>query len=99
MSSVPALTLEEITERGIDPALKLLPPKMDSPHARVQLLTTGLQESQFRDRRQIIGVKDARTGKLVWKPTGPAKSFWQGEKTGGLVHYVRIHPATKDYAA
>lgn len=89
MSAVPPLTLAEITQRGIDPALKLLPPKMDSLTARIQLLTTGRQESGFRDRRQIVN----------GKPTGPAKSFWQGERTGGLVHYVRIHPATKDLAA
>lgn len=89
MSAIPPLTLAEITERGIDPALRLLPPKMDTLPARIQLLATGLQESGFRDRRQIVN----------GKPTGPAKSFWQGERGGGLVHYVRIHPATKDLAA
>lgn len=89
MSAIPALTLAQITERAIDPALRLLPPKMDSLPARIQLLTTGLQESRFLYRRQIVN----------GKPTGPAKSFLQGERGGGLVHGVRTHPATKDLAA
>lgn len=43
-------------------------PKFDSPSARIQLLTTGLQESRFMDRVQIGG--------------GPAHSFWQEEPNG-----------------
>jgi hypothetical protein len=97
MSSIPALTLAEITARGIDPALRLLPPKMDTPEARVMLLAIGLQESDFRDRRQLVTV--TRNGKRVTVPEGPAKSFWQAEVTGGMVHYVPRHPATKDLAA
>lgn len=88
MSAIPALTLAEITERAIDPALVLLPKRLDSPSARVQLLTTGLQESRFAYRRQIVG----------GQPIGPAKSFWQGERGGGMVHGVRLHDATKGYA-
>lgn len=97
MSSIPALTLAEVTERGIDPALKLLPCKLDSPEARVMLLAIGLQESDFRDRRQLVTVR--RDGKRVTVPEGPAKSFWQGEASGGMVHYVPLHEATKDLAA
>lgn len=97
MSAVPALSLAEITERAIDPALALLPPKMDTPEARCELLAIGLQESKFRDRRQIITVK--RAGRPVSVAEGPAKSFWQGERGGGMVHGVRIHPATRQYAA
>jgi hypothetical protein len=89
MSAIPALTLAEITERGLDPALRLLPPKMDTPQARVMLLAIGLQESRFAYRRQIV----------AGQPTGPAKSFWQAEKGGGMVRGVRLHPATKDLAA
>lgn len=96
MSAVPALTLGEVTERAIDPALSFLPPPMDTPQARCMLLAIGLQESKFRDRRQIITVK--RGGRLVSVAEGPAKSFWQGERGGGLVHGVRLHPATRDYA-
>jgi hypothetical protein len=96
MSSVPALTLAEITQRGIDPALRLLPPKMDTPEARLLLLAIGAQESSFRDRRQIVWVKEG--GKRVLRPLGPARSFWGAEKGGGMVHGVRTHPATSDYA-
>lgn len=88
MSAIPALTLAEITARGIDPAMKLLPCKMDSPEARVMLLAIGLQESRFAYRRQIV----------QGQPTGPAKSFWQAEKGGGMVHGVRLHRATKALA-
>jgi hypothetical protein len=98
MSAIPALTLAEITERGIDPALKLLPEKMDSPEARVMLLTIGLQESGFRNRRQIVMLTD-RGGNPVARPMGPAKSFWQAERGGGMVRGVRTHPATARYAA
>src|SRR5205085_2088624 len=97
MSSIPALTLAEITERAIDPALAFLPPKMDSAEARVQLLAIGLQESGFRDRRQLILVK--RGGRTQLLPEGPAKSFWGAERGGGMVRGVRTHPATRQYAA
>jgi hypothetical protein len=97
MSALPALTLAEITERGLDPALKLLPPKMDSPEARVIELAIGLQESQFRDRRQLVTLR--RKGVLVTVAEGPAKSFWQAEMGGGMVSGVRTHWATRDYAA
>lgn len=83
------MTLDEITERGIDPALKLLPARMDSYEARIMLLTIGQQESKFLYRQQIVG----------GQPVGPAKSFWQGEKGGGMVKGVRTHPATAALAA
>lgn len=85
------MTLDQITYAGIDPALALLPPKMDSAEARVMLLAIGLQESRFRDRRQLVGNPPV--------PTGPAKSFWQGERGGGMVAGVRTHAATKALAA
>lgn len=91
------MTLDEITTRGIDPALRLLPCRMDSPEARVLLLAIGLQESDFRDRQQLVTV--TRGGHRVTVPEGPAKSFWQGEVTGGMCFYVPRHPATKDLAA
>lgn len=89
MSAVPALTLEEATVLALDPALALLPCKMDTPPARVQLLTTALQESRLLYRRQIVN----------GQPTGPAKSLLQAEKGGGLVHGVRLHPQTRELAA
>lgn len=85
------MTLDQITETGINPALALLPPKMDSAEARVMLLAIGLQESKMLHRRQLVGNPPA--------PTGPAKSFWQGERGGGMVAGVRQHAATKALAA
>ena len=48
------------------------------------LLAIGLQESLFVHRRQLGG--------------GPARSFWQGERGGGMVQGVRTHDATEKYA-
>lgn len=79
------MTLSEIRERAIAPALALLPARMSSDQAEVILLAIGLQESQFVHRRQLGG--------------GPARSFWQGERGGGMVQGVRTHEATDQYAA
>ena len=64
------MTLSEIRERAIVPALALLPARMSSPEAEIMLLAIGLQESRFVHRRQI---------------KGPARSFWQAEQGGGMV--------------
>lgn len=66
-------------------ALQLLPAFMRDDRALVMLKTIGLQESKFVHRRQM--------------GNGPAKSFWQGEIGGGMVHGVRVHKATRDHAA
>lgn len=71
------MTLTEIRERAITPALALLPARMSSPEAEVMLLAIGLQESRFQHRRQLVGSPP--------RPTGPAKSFWQAELGGGMV--------------
>lgn len=85
------MTLKEIIAGAINPALALLPAKMDTPAARVPMLATSLQESRFVDRRQLVGSPP--------RPTGPAKSFWQAERGGGMVHGVRLHAATSAAAA
>lgn len=72
------MNLSEITKTGINPALALLPAKMDTPRARVMLLAIGLQESRFVHRRQI---------------KGPAVGFWQFERGGG-VRGVLTHPSS-----
>ena len=59
------MTLSEIRERAIAPALALLPARMSSREAEIMLLAIGLQESLFVPRRQM--------------GNGPARSFWQGE--------------------
>lgn len=85
------MTLSEIIAAGINPALALLPASMDTPEARIMLLAIGLQESRFEHRRQLVGNPP--------RPTGPAKSFWQAEQGGGMVHGVRLHVATRAAAA
>lgn len=85
------MDLKTITEIAIRPALALLPAKMDTPAARVMLLAIGLQESRFEHRRQLVGNPP--------RPTVPAKSFWQAEQGGGMVHGVRLHSATRAVAA
>lgn len=71
--------LQTVTDTAIDPALALLPKHMDSPQARVMLLSIGLQESRFEYRRQI--------------GNGPARGFWQFEQNGGVRGCVN-HPAS-----
>lgn len=74
--------LQTITDTAINPALALLPDRMDTPEARVMLLAIGLQESRFLHRRQI---------------KGPARGFWQFEMGGG-VRGVLNHDATFAHA-
>lgn len=85
------MTLSEIIAAGINPAVALLPASMDTPEARIMLLAIGLQESRFEHRRQLVGNPP--------RPVGPAKSFWQAEQGGGMVHGVRLHVATCAAAA
>ncbi|MCQ2040259.1 MULTISPECIES: hypothetical protein [Stutzerimonas stutzeri subgroup] len=70
------MTLSEIRERAIAPALALLPARMNSMVAEVQMLAIGLQESRFQHRRQI---------------GGPARGFWQFEQDGGVRGVLRHH--------
>jgi len=58
--------LKNILASIVGPALALLPPRMDSLQVRVLLLAIGLQESKFKDRRQL--------------GNGPARGFWQFEQ-------------------
>jgi hypothetical protein len=61
---------------------EVLPGKFNSPEAEVLLLAIGLQESRFEHRQQI---------------GGPARSFWQFERGGGVVGVLR-HEATAKHA-
>ena len=76
------MTLDEITQRAIEPAYALLPPVMRSKEATLMLLAIGLQESRFLHRRQI---------------GGPARGFWQFERGGGVLG-VLTHPASRQAA-
>lgn len=83
------ILLAGILATAINPALKLLPAKMDTDAARVMLLAIGLQESRFAYRFQRI------TGQPYMK--GPARGFWQFERGGGVAG-VCSHRHTKDLA-
>lgn len=73
---------EQVTHSAIEPALDLLPARMDTPAARVMLLAIGMQESRLVHRRQI---------------KGPARGLWQFEKGGG-VKGVLTHSASAPHA-
>ena len=60
----------------------VLPGRFASESATVMLLAIGMQESRFKYRQQI---------------GGPARSFWQFEKAGGVVGVLR-HKATARHA-
>ncbi|PLC06416.1 hypothetical protein CY658_05120 [Variovorax sp. RO1] len=64
------MELAQLIKTAINPALAILPMRMDSPRARVMLLSIGLQESHFEHRRQM--------------GNGPARGFWQFERGGGV---------------
>jgi hypothetical protein len=66
----------------IPAAFSMLPFKLREPEARAMLLAIGLQESRFKYRRQI---------------GGPARSFWQAERTGGFRGILK-HSATDTIA-
>ena len=87
------MTLDQITKTGIDPALAMLPPKMDSKEARCLLLTIGQQESRFEYRRQLVGAPP--------RPIGPAKGFWQfelgTEASRGGVWGVYLHKSSAPF--
>lgn len=80
---------------AIDKAFSILPAKMDTRHARIQLAAIGFQESKYLARRQII----KKDGKLVQE--GPAASFWQFENgrlsgiNGVLTHATTATTATE----
>lgn len=76
------MDLKMVIRSVVHPALAVLPAKMDTPAARVQMLAIGLQESRFLHRRQI---------------SGPAMAFWQFERGGG-VRGVLTHPASREHA-
>ena len=75
-------TLKKITEEYINPALQILPKKMDSKAARIMLLAIGLQESRLIHTHQI---------------GGPAHGYWQFEKGGGA-RGVMNHPSSRNSA-
>ena len=61
---------------------EVLPGKFASEAATVMLLAIGQQESRFKYRQQM---------------GGPARSFWQFERDGGIAGVLR-HPSTARHA-
>ncbi|WP_338618187.1 hypothetical protein [Pigmentiphaga sp. CHJ604] len=82
----------EFIRREIDKGLCLLPDAMDSREAVLMLLAISGQESNWEHRWQVVDKMQP------WRK-GPARSFWQGEKGGGMVHGVRTHRASHALAA
>lgn len=77
---------------SIDEAFAFLPKAMDTRPARVMIYATGLQESRFEDRRQVVEV--VKRGVVTLSPTGPAKSFYQFERGGGCKGVI-THPSSR----
>ena len=77
-------------KQAVAAALLLLPKAMHAQEAVVLMYATGLQESKFLDRFQVI--EPTRTRK------GPARGFWQFEHGGGVIG-VMTHGATRQHAA
>lgn len=77
------MSLKDVLATAVMPALAILPDSMNSAKARVMLLAIGLQESRFEHTHQI---------------GGPAHSWWQFEKGGG-VKGVLTHKASRGHAA
>lgn len=66
-----------INRDAITPALRLLPPRMDTLQARIELLAICGQEADFRHRWQVVD--PARP-----EVRGPARGLWQFERAGGV---------------
>jgi hypothetical protein len=83
-----SILLDAILRTAINPALGMLPVKMDSDAARVMMLTITLQEARGIDRYQkVAGDPSAK---------GPARGLWENERGG--VYCVMTNPATKAHA-
>ncbi len=67
---------------ALNPALNMLPAKMDTPEARAMLLAIAMQESGLIHRVQL---------------GGPAHGYWQFERGGGCAG-VLTHPASSPLA-
>lgn len=78
------MTLDQVIAKILNPGLAQLPLAMDTPKARLMMLTIGLQESKFKDRAQVLN----GGGK------GPARGFWQFERGGGVKGVMNHHATT-----
>lgn len=79
-----------ILHTSVVPALQLLPPRMDTPAARIQLLAICGQESNLRDRVQVVA------GGVAGPARGLAQFELGSQQRGGGVWGVVLHPASRD---
>ena len=84
-----SILLDAIIRTAINPALGMLPARMDTDAARVMLLAITLQEARAIHRYQKV-----RSDPYA---KGPARGLWQFERGGGVVG-VMTHPTTKEHA-
>jgi hypothetical protein len=82
------IVLDAILRTAINPALGMLPARMDTDAARVMMLAAGLQESRFEYRFQKVHSDPYSKG--------PARGFWQNERGG--IFCVMTNPTTRDHA-
>jgi hypothetical protein len=76
------MRLIDVRKTAIEPAMVLLPERMDTPEALVMMLAIGLQESRFLHRVQM--------------GNGPARGFWQFEEWGGVRGVIQ-HGASRTH--
>jgi hypothetical protein len=84
----------EIVHRCLVAAtLAIFPVEYNSPRARAMLLSIGLQETEFKARRQLVAGE-----KRWWKSQGPAVGYWQNERIGiqGIMQHHRAGPMLRN---
>lgn len=79
--------LSVVRAEAIAPAFALLPARMNSPPAEIQLLATHLQEAPNREQCQL----PAKPGQC-----GPARGIFQFERGGGVAGVLR-HPSSRSH--
>lgn len=85
------MTPRQLLTLAVDPALSLLPGRMDTPEARRMLVAIAIQESGLKYRQQVL-----RPGRHWWEWRGPANGLPMFEPTG--LKGVLTHPASGHYA-
>lgn len=86
------MTPKQLVTLAIEPAMTLLPDRMDSPEARRMLVAIAVQESALQYRQQVL-----KHGRAWWEWRGPARGWWQFEPTG--LKGVLTHRASAPHAA
>lgn len=81
------IVLDAILRTAINPALGMLPVRMESDAARVMLLAVGLQESRLKYRYQKVASDPYARG--------PARGLWQNERGG--IFCLMTNQATKGH--